>query len=261
MSLALDHIVIAVADLDKAFADYSALGFTVIRGGEHANGITHNVLVVFQDGAYLELIGWKKPEPGNRWSDIFHSHGEGFVDHALLPDDIVGIVSRAQARGLDIADPIPGGRNRPDGERLEWQTARSPRPDVPFLCGDVTPRAGRVQEGEVRKHPNGAAGVASLTLAVNDVDVSAKRYAALLGSDVPGAEEGIVGDAPARTASFRLANGTSVTLASPLGAEGELAKAIAERGEGPFAAVFAAGGGEPRRLDPALTHGARLSLA
>ena len=261
MSLALDHIVIAVADLDAAFADYTALGFTVIRGGEHANGITHNVLVVFQDGAYLELIGWKKPEPGNRWSDIFHSHGEGFVDHALLPDDIAGIVSRAQSRGLDIADPISGGRNRPDGQRLEWQTARSPKPDVPFLCGDVTPRAGRVQEGDVRRHPNGVAGVASLTVAVNDVDVSAKRYAALLGVEVPAAADGLVGDAPARTAFFRLANGTSVTLASPVGAEGELAKAIAERGEGPFAAVFAAGGGERRELDPARTHGARLAIA
>ena len=261
MSLALDHIVIAVADLEAAFADYTALGFTVIRGGEHANGITHNVLVVFQDGAYLELIAWKRPEPGNRWSDIFHTHGEGFVDHALLPDNTAAVVSRAQARGLDIADPVPGGRNRPDGERLEWQTARSPKADVPFLCGDITPRRLRVQEGDVRRHANGVTGVARLMIAVNDVDVSTKRYAALLGSDVPSAEDGIVGDAPARTASFRLANGTSVTLASPLGAEGEVAKAIAERGEGPFAALFAAGGGGPRALDAALTHGARLSMA
>ena len=260
MSLALDHIVIAVADLDAAFADYTKLGFTVIRGGEHANGITHNVLVVFQDGAYLELIGWKRPEPGNRWSDIFHAHGEGFVDHALLPDNMGAIVSGAQSRGLDIADPIPGGRNRPDGERLEWQTARSPKPDVPFLCGDITPRRLRVQEGDVRRHANGVTGVARLTVAVNDVEVSARRYAALLGSAVPRAEESVVGDAPARTASLRLANGTSVILASPLGAEGELAKAITERGEGPFSVVFAAGGGEPQALDPALTHGARLSI-
>lgn len=261
MSLALDHVVIAVADLDAAFANYTALGFTVIRGGEHANGITHNVLVVLQDGAYLELIAWKRPEPGNRWSDIFHGHGEGFVDHALLPDDIRSVVSRAQGRGLDMADPVQGGRNRPDGERLEWQTARSPKPDVPFLCGDVTPRSLRVQEGDVRVHPNGVTGVAALTVAVDDVDASARRYAALLGVEVPTPEDGTVGDAPARTASLRLANGTRVTLASPVGSEGELAKAIAERGEGPFAAVFAAGGGEPRELDPARTHGARLAIA
>jgi catechol 2,3-dioxygenase-like lactoylglutathione lyase family enzyme len=32
MSLTLDHLVIAVADLDAAFADYSRLGFTVTPG-------------------------------------------------------------------------------------------------------------------------------------------------------------------------------------------------------------------------------------
>ncbi|NNM71530.1 VOC family protein [Enterovirga aerilata] len=261
MSLALDHLVIAVADLDKALADYTELGFTVIRGGEHANGITHNVLVVLQDGAYLELIAWKRPDPGNRWSDIFHGVGEGFVDYALLPDDIAAVVARAQARGLDIASPEPGGRNRPDGERLDWQTARSPRPDVPFLCGDVTPRRLRVQEGEIRRHPNGVTGVAKLTVAVKDLEQSLKRNAALLGTgEVPIRQES-VGGTPAQTASFTLANGTIVTLASPTASEGALAATLASRGEGPFAAVFAAGGGAPRELDPALTHGARLTIA
>ena len=71
----------------------------------------------------------------------------------------------------------------------------------------------------------------------------------------------LVGDAPARTASLRLANGTVVTLASPVGSTGELAASLASRGEGPFAAVFVATGGEPQQLDPALAHGARLSIA
>jgi catechol 2,3-dioxygenase-like lactoylglutathione lyase family enzyme len=261
MSLALDHIVIAVSDLDQAFADYSALGFTVIRGGEHANGITHNVLVVLADGAYLELIAWKRPEPGNRWSDIYHGVGEGFVDYALLPDDIGAVVSRAQSRGLDIAAPVPGGRNRPDGERLEWQTARSPKPDVPFLCGDVTPRRLRVQEGEVRRHPNGVTGVATLTVAVRDLESSLKRNAALLGATEGATSEELVGAAPARTATLGLANGTAVIIATPVGQDGALARALASRGEGPFAVVFAGGGGEPRELDPALTHGAPLSIA
>lgn len=259
MSLALDHIVIAVADLDAAFSDYTALGFTVIRGGEHANGITHNVLVVLADGAYLELIAWKRPEPGNRWSDVFHRAGEGFVDHALLPDDIAAVVAGAQARGLDMADPIPGGRNRPDGARLEWQTARSPRADVPFLCGDVTPRALRVQEGEVRRHANGVTGVASITIAVADLDASLTRFAALLDAGPTGeATAAVVAGTPARTATLRLGNGTLVSLASPTAGEGALAASLSERGEGPFAVAF--GGPGPAELDPNLSHGARLSI-
>lgn len=257
MTLSLDHIVIAVADLDATFADYAKLGFTVIRGGEHANGITHNVLVVFQDGAYLELIAWKRPDPGMRWSDVFQASGEGFVDHALLPDDIAAVVSGAQSRGLDIEDPQPGGRNRPDGERLEWQTARSPGSDVPFLCGDVTPRRLRVQEGDVRHHPNGVTGVAAITIAVRDIEASLARYAALLGGDAGTVEHGQVGGAPARTATLRLGNGTLVTLASPVSTDGALASSLAWRGEGPFAVTFkGTGAGD---LDPALTHGARMS--
>ena len=34
MSLKLDHIVIAVHDLESAIADYAALGFHVLRGGD-----------------------------------------------------------------------------------------------------------------------------------------------------------------------------------------------------------------------------------
>lgn len=257
MPLSLDHIVIAVADLDSAYSDFGKLGFTVLRGGEHANGITHNVLVIFQDGAYLELIAWKRPDPDNRWSDVFHRAGAGFVDYALLPDDIASVVAGAQARGLDIEDPVFGGRNRPDGERLEWRTARSPGSDVPFLCGDVTPRGLRVQEGEVRRHPNGVSGVAELVVAVRDLDASLHRNAALLPDVIPESGQASVSGSPARTAAFTLGNNTRVTLASPIGS-GALADHISARGEGPFSVALR--GEQSRELDAALTHGARFTI-
>ncbi|GJD51419.1 hypothetical protein OPKNFCMD_4173 [Methylobacterium crusticola] len=261
MPLTLDHIVIAVADLDAAFADYTALGFTVIRGGEHQNGITHNVLVVLADGAYLELIAFRRPEPGNRWSEVYHRAGEGFLDHALLPGAIEADVAAAQRRGLDIADPVPGGRHRPDGARLDWKTARAPGSDVPFLCGDVTPRALRVQEGDVRRHANGVTGVAALTVAVRDVEAARARYAALLGvpPDAP-IRDAVVADAPARTVTLPLGEATRVTLAAPSGPAGALAAALAARGEGPFAVVFRSDrpAGD---LDTVLAHGAHLSIA
>ncbi|MDB5590254.1 VOC family protein [Enterovirga sp.] len=259
MSLKLDHVVIGVADLEQAAAAYGQLGFTVIRGGEHANGITRNVLVVFQDGVYLELIGWRRPDPGHRWSEVFHAAGEGFLDHALLPDDIGADVAAAQERGLDIEVPVPGGRLRPDGQRLEWRTARSPGADVPFLCGDITPRRLRVEEGEVRRHANGATGVAEVVVAVRNVERSLGRYAALLGSDSPPpARDGQVAGGPARVGTLSLARGTRVTLACPLGTAGPLAAALATRGEGPFSLTLE--GERSLELDPALLHGARLAL-
>ena len=67
MSLPLDHIVIAVQDLERTIADYQSLGFNVLRGGEHPGRSTHNALVVFADGAYFELIAWRAAAPEERW--------------------------------------------------------------------------------------------------------------------------------------------------------------------------------------------------
>ena len=63
MALPLDHIVIAVHDLDAAVADYRALGFQVAIGGRHPGRTSHNALVVFADGAYLEIIAWTARRP------------------------------------------------------------------------------------------------------------------------------------------------------------------------------------------------------
>ncbi|PMP81392.1 MAG: VOC family protein, partial [Roseiflexus castenholzii] len=60
MITCIDHIVILVRDLLAAIDDYTALGFTVTPGGVHADGATHNALVAFVDGGYLELIAFRR---------------------------------------------------------------------------------------------------------------------------------------------------------------------------------------------------------
>ena len=241
MPLALDHIVIAVADLDRAMADYRALGFQVLPGGQHPGRTSHNALVVFADGTYLELIAWRAPAPEERWYRTLSAHGEGLVDYALLPPDTAEALAQAQARGLHtLTGPLDGGRLRPDGAQLRWQTARHATPDVPFLCGDLTPRALRVPEGSVRQHPNGAQGVAEVTVAVHNLDVTLARYRALLGAQADGAatttaQEGI------NSARIPL-GGVTLVLQSPApdateqpSAARALRERLSTRGEGPCA--------------------------
>lgn len=202
MSLSLDHLVIAVADLPRTVADYGALGFHVIEGGRHPGRPTHNALVVFEDGAYLELIAWHgQGLADDRWWQWLQSQGEGLVDFALHPDHVKDVVERARAGGLALEGPLDGGRARPDGELLKWQIARAATPDLPFLCGDITPRALRVQHGALRQHANGVRGVASVTLVVDHLETTLAGYQALLGQDA------------LRTAPLRLA-GTGLRLAS-----------------------------------------------
>lgn len=279
MSLKLDHIVIAVHDLERTIADYGALGFHVVRGGDHPGRATHNALVVFGDGSYFELIAWREPSPTERWWQLLQRHGEGIVDFALLPASTAATVADAKARGLLLEGPLDGGRVRPDGERLRWQTARSPSADLPFLCGDLTPRALRVPEGEVRVHANGALGVASLAIAVSDLDATLARYRALLGEQ--GHDAGRQGDdagthigeavalpgSPVRVAVIVL-GGSVLVLSSPREnatnageGSGTLAQRIAARGEGPYALVLHTD--KPQSagtFDLARTHGALIEL-
>ncbi|CAN7718018.1 VOC family protein [Variovorax sp. LjRoot290] len=270
MPLSLDHIVIAVHDLEATIADYTALGFNVQRGGDHPGRSTHNALVVFADGSYFELIAWKTPAPEERWWQLLQRSGEGIVDFALLPASTAQTVAEAAGRGLALDGPLDGGRVRPDGEHLRWQTARPPSPDLPFLCGDLTPRALRVPEGEARVHPNGTTGVASLALAVRDLDATLARYRALLGApEGEGATQvgGVVSLPGGRTrlALVTLGGSTLVLSSSRAGRGAEegdaLAQRLALRGDGPYALVLRADASEDRAApDLALTHGASIEF-
>ena len=228
----IDHIVILVSDLATASTDYTSLGFTVLPGGEHTGGATHNALVIFADDTYLELIAFKHPEPGHRWWR--HSAaGEGLVDYALLPSATEADIAAAQARGVAYSGPTPGGRLRPDGQQVAWQLGMPPTADLPFLCGDVTRRELRVPGGAMRQHPNGVTGIAGLTIAVDDLKASVARYRALLGHDP--VERPPTSPAGARCAAFEI-GGATITLAAPSGdaaphGEGSLRARIAARGE------------------------------
>lgn len=264
MPLPLDHIVVAVQDLEKTIADYTALGFNVLRGGNHPGRTSHNALVVFADGAYFELIAFKEPSPNERWWRQLDAHGEGIVDFALLPPNTATTVAEAARRGLQLQGPLDGGRLRPDGERLQWQTARSATQDLPFLCGDITPRGLRVPEGDARVHANGALGVGSLAIAVLDLDASLVRWRALLGDAAVGQAVTVPGG-DARIAVIQL-GATSLILSSPRGARGEatspLAQRLATRGEGPYALVLRTEH-TPQgsaALDLARTHGAAIEF-
>ncbi len=267
MALTLDHIVIAVKDLEQTIADYRALGFNVLQGGEHPGRPTYNALVVLEDGAYFELIAWRSPSPGDRWWELLNQHGDGIVDFALLPPGTAATVSGAQARGLAYSGPHDGGRLLPDGERLQWQTARPPSADLPFLCGDITPRALRVPEGEARVHPNGARSVLSLSIAVEDLDASLARYRALLG-DAQAASIGtpfVLPGTGARVATIAL-GATTVVVTQPTHGVAPLAagaQQLATRGPGPFAVALGTGSPAVRTTEAwslDQTHGAAIEL-
>jgi catechol 2,3-dioxygenase-like lactoylglutathione lyase family enzyme len=160
----LDHVIVAVSDLDTAMADYRALGFTVNYGGKHASGATHNALICFQDGVYLELIA---ALPGVALADNsinrMLQRGEGLVGYAVISQQFQQDIDALRAQGVNISNPSDGGRTRADGVELRWRGALIDNGGSPFLLEDVTPRNLRVADDAATvTHANGVTGVAQL---------------------------------------------------------------------------------------------------
>ncbi|MGE5141774.1 MAG: VOC family protein [Rudaea sp.] len=149
MIIGVDHILIAVGNLEPAMEAYRRLGFQVMRGGEHPRMGTHNALVPLSDGAYLELIGVRNYElarqfPNTRLVADALKRPERLATFALDTNDIDADLAGMRNRGLGMGDPAEGERRRPDGKRVVWLTAHPADPDLPFLIEDVTPRPERV---------------------------------------------------------------------------------------------------------------------
>jgi catechol 2,3-dioxygenase-like lactoylglutathione lyase family enzyme len=264
VKFALDHVVIAVGDLEQAIAAYRSLGFTVVPGGRHPGRTSHNALIVFEDGAYIELIAWTAPNDAERWNVVHRAHGDGFMDFALIPEDLPRATAEAKARGLPLNGPIEGGRVRPDGVELKWQTARQATFDLPFFCADVTPRSLRVPEGDVRRHANGALGVATVVVAVNDLAASTSRYRAMLGDALGNAPIVELTGTGVRAVTLML-DRTALMLASAVGTPSSaLAERVQQRlgaqGEGPCVMSIRTRDGRAVPLPGEATHGACIEL-
>src|SRR5262249_35770007 len=158
----IDHLVVVVPELDAAVASYRGLDFTVVPGGRHPIG-THNALIAFADGSYLELIAFFEPNAQHRWFQRLQQGG-GLIDFRLQTDDLAADAGAFRAAGVALADPRPLSRVRPDGYKLSWVLSI---PDAhggvaPFLIEDETPRDERVPRATV--HANGVTGIRLVTV-------------------------------------------------------------------------------------------------
>lgn len=181
-----DHFIVLVNDLTAAMETYRRLGFDARAGGEHPAFGSHNALIAFADGTYLELVAFKDAALAEKsfWRDavkMLRVH-EGFGGYVLASNDLANDVPQFRQRALDIADPNTGSRTRPDGQRVEWQTAiigGTPSGALPFLIQDVTPRELRVEPA--KEGLGKQARVRQVVVAVKHTDLARDAYRVLLG--------------------------------------------------------------------------------
>lgn len=240
--LTIDHATVAGKDLKSMQANLAAVGLRCEYGGPHQNRATEMALTSFPDGSYLELIALQssadpKAAAAHPWARQMENSA-GPCAWAVRAKDIAAEAKRLQEAGVAVSAPVRSGRERPDGTRLDWETAQvGKEPNgafFPFLIRDFTPR-------QERAFPMGKPttkdfrGVTRVIIAVRDLAVAVKRYREAYGLERPIRQV----DA-SFGAHLALLGGTPVVLAAPLNAQSWLAARLEQLGEGPCAFILGA---------------------
>jgi catechol 2,3-dioxygenase-like lactoylglutathione lyase family enzyme len=129
--LVLDHVVIAVHDLEAATADYAALfGRAPSWRGSHPRYGTRNTLFRI-DNMYVELLApsGAKPKDGRWMAELtrFLDRSEGLYALAFGTSHLAETVRDLRDEGLDVRDPAAGnGIDEISGTMRLWRNATLP---------------------------------------------------------------------------------------------------------------------------------------
>ncbi|KWV43331.1 glyoxalase [Rhizobium altiplani] len=192
----IDHIVLAVHDLEAAARFYERLGFRLGARNRHPWG-TDNRLVQF-GSSFIELIaigddpGMIPPHAPGRFSfggflrDYLQAR-EGFAMFVLDSADAKADAAAFLKKGIGDFEPVFFERKgrRPDGgeTHVAFTLAFAMDPNIPnasfFVCQQHFPE--NFWNAEFQNHPNGATNVVAVTLTTEDPDKHAGFLADFTG--------------------------------------------------------------------------------
>jgi hypothetical protein len=181
MLLGIDHLVIAVLDVDLAADELErTVGLAATGGGRHPTLGTRNRLAWLGD-AFIELIAITDRRVADRsWLGVptlaALERGGGLATWAIATDSIDADVSALRSIGAGFGDPTPGERERSDGTVVRWQLATGGGlgPAEPFLIQHQAGSAEWTAEDRAarstERHPiGGTVRLEMLELAVSNV--------------------------------------------------------------------------------------------
>lgn len=194
----LDHVGIAVHDLDAAAERYRRLGFRLTPRGYHTTppatpggprpraGTGNNCAMLAR--GYIELIGVTDPSYAGRLrADLDRYEGLHIV--AFGTPDAQAASRSLRDRGIAASEPRILERPIEDSGREElarFDIVDFPPDLVPELYSFAIQHRTRhlLWKPELLQHPNGATGLQAITVAVADPRAFAERLAGVLGAEV-----------------------------------------------------------------------------
>jgi catechol 2,3-dioxygenase-like lactoylglutathione lyase family enzyme len=147
LPLAIDHVVVAVRDLDAAAASFRALGFTLTPRGHHSIGSQNHCIML--GSTYIELLAAPVSHPWLDYYRTFLGRGDGLAALALSTDDADAAARQLNGAKapMELSRPVEGGVARFRLVQLE---------NVPnlFVCQHLTREL--VWRRQWQQHSNGA---------------------------------------------------------------------------------------------------------
>jgi Glyoxalase-like domain len=208
----IDHVVLAVRDLDQAAGQFEKAGFALTPRAFHDDRMgTSNRLVQFSGKSFIEVLTVDRPGQLARHDFSCMPPFFGFGDHNRLSldrreglsivvfasEDARADISRFEIAGLPTFQPFDFERQArlPDGSlvTVAFSLAFTMSPDMPGIAFMVSQN--KAQEffwkAQYQSHPNGAQGINAVYLASPYPDRDAAFIGALYGGEIAPISEGL----------------------------------------------------------------------
>jgi len=199
----LDHVIIAVNDLDAEHARAKKLGFTTTEITPHVGWGTANTCLMFQgldgQGDYVEILGIRDPNVGtNGLAEHLEEQGEGLLSLALK-GEAQKATEAFEAQGIthfgieslhrDV-QVVPGMAQRASFKLVRPQ--RGPFSPIPlFVCEHLNSNV--VWADRFLTHANGTIGIRAVQIMMSEDQNLGAGYEALLSGAFSGSSNGPIG--------------------------------------------------------------------
>jgi Glyoxalase-like domain len=184
----IDHVILAVGDLDRAQLGWTRLGFTLTPRGRHLQKGTGNYCIMFERD-YIELLGVVDASQGMGGLEGFFTGGDGLKGLAFATRSGDATAAELARRGLHPAPPDDLTRQLelPEGTALpRFKLVYLPPEETPalsaFVCQHLTPEL--VRRPQWLRHANAITGIAGITVMVEATEPLRAAYDRLFGAGV-----------------------------------------------------------------------------
>jgi hypothetical protein len=166
---------------------FKSYGLPAEYGGVHDNGLTHNGVICFDDGSYIELLGLYDESRSPRREALMRND-VGPCGWAIEASSIKTEIEAYARRGAVTDVPFSMSRVVPSGEGAEWKVSfigkYGPGQSLPFIIEDTTPRERRIRPTSANSGTE-LVGILRVIIGVDDLDRAVAEFQHLYNLSAP----------------------------------------------------------------------------